>query len=376
MSEYQYYEFRCFDSRLSDADRTALRALSTRAQITATSFTNSYSWGDFKGDPKTLMERWFDLHLYLANWGSRRFMVKLPARLVDRTRCEAMLTGIDGASIVDAGENYILDVCPDEMEPPEIDEGGEGLLDGLAPLRDDLLAGDLRLLYLLWLREVEAGTVDDDAPEPLPGLGPLSDPLSSFADFFYIGSDFVESAAERNAFTATDAESDARAARALIDAMPHNEKSDYLMRLIDGDAHVAAELRVRVRRTPIKSAISTPRTAGELRMAVQARRDARLRAKVEKEAAEQKRREAEAERHRRDRLAALERDGERAWSRLEVEIEQRSEKSYERAAFVLFDLAALAAEKGEDAAFRRKLDDLRARHARKGRLLARLAHLK
>jgi hypothetical protein len=43
-----------------------LRDLSTRARITATSFTNSYEWGDFKGDPVELMERWFDLHLYLA----------------------------------------------------------------------------------------------------------------------------------------------------------------------------------------------------------------------------------------------------------------------------------------------------------------------
>ena len=51
MSEYQYYEFQAIDRPLSDADRAALRDLSTRARITATSFTNSYEWGDFKGDP-------------------------------------------------------------------------------------------------------------------------------------------------------------------------------------------------------------------------------------------------------------------------------------------------------------------------------------
>ena len=72
MSEFQYYEFQAVDRPLGEADRQALRALSTRARITATSFTNVYEWGDFKGDPATLMERWFDLHLYLANWGSRR----------------------------------------------------------------------------------------------------------------------------------------------------------------------------------------------------------------------------------------------------------------------------------------------------------------
>ena len=67
MSEYQYYEFQAIDRPLSDADRRALRGLSTRARITATSFTNEYHWGDLKGSPVRLMERWFDLHLYLAN---------------------------------------------------------------------------------------------------------------------------------------------------------------------------------------------------------------------------------------------------------------------------------------------------------------------
>lgn len=84
MSEYQYYEFRAIDRPLGDADRKALRALSSRAQITTTSFTNHYEWGDFKGDLRQLVERWFDLHLYLANWGTRRLIMRLPRRLMER----------------------------------------------------------------------------------------------------------------------------------------------------------------------------------------------------------------------------------------------------------------------------------------------------
>jgi hypothetical protein len=95
MSEYQYYEFQAIDRPLSDADRQALRDLSTRARITTTSFTNSYEWGDFKGDPAKLVERWFDLHLYIANWGSRRLMIRLPARLVDRDRLDAFIGEVD-----------------------------------------------------------------------------------------------------------------------------------------------------------------------------------------------------------------------------------------------------------------------------------------
>ncbi|MGD9739008.1 MAG: hypothetical protein AB7O56_06415 [Bauldia sp.] len=52
MSEYQYHEFLAIDRPLDQAAREALRSLSSRARITATSFINHYDWGDFGGDPR------------------------------------------------------------------------------------------------------------------------------------------------------------------------------------------------------------------------------------------------------------------------------------------------------------------------------------
>jgi hypothetical protein len=83
MSEYQYYEFRAVDRPLSGKDMKALRNISTRAQITPTSFVNEYNYGDFKGNPRKLVEQFFDVFLYVANWGTRRFMFKVPRNLVD-----------------------------------------------------------------------------------------------------------------------------------------------------------------------------------------------------------------------------------------------------------------------------------------------------
>ena len=57
VSEYQSYEFQAIDRPLGEADMEALRTLSTRAQISATSFTNHYKWGDFQGDPNRLIGR-------------------------------------------------------------------------------------------------------------------------------------------------------------------------------------------------------------------------------------------------------------------------------------------------------------------------------
>ena len=50
MSEYQYYEFQAIDRPLTEQEMRELRAYSTRARITPTSFVNDYSWGNFKGD--------------------------------------------------------------------------------------------------------------------------------------------------------------------------------------------------------------------------------------------------------------------------------------------------------------------------------------
>jgi hypothetical protein len=55
MSEHRYHEFQAIDRPLGGADRQALRAWSSRAPITATSFTNWYEWGDFKGGPVKLI---------------------------------------------------------------------------------------------------------------------------------------------------------------------------------------------------------------------------------------------------------------------------------------------------------------------------------
>src|SRR5207302_3457055 len=80
MSEYQYYEFQAIDRPLDERAMAALRAITSRARITPTSLVNVYHFGDFKGDPDRLMDQYFDAHLYVANWGTRRLMLRLPVR--------------------------------------------------------------------------------------------------------------------------------------------------------------------------------------------------------------------------------------------------------------------------------------------------------
>ena len=89
MSEYQYYEFQALDKPLTKQQQKELRSLSSRAEITATSFVNEYNYGDFRGEPQKLMERYFDAFCYLANWGTRRLMFRLPKTVLDALNGES-----------------------------------------------------------------------------------------------------------------------------------------------------------------------------------------------------------------------------------------------------------------------------------------------
>ncbi len=121
MSEYQYYEFRAVDKPLSEKDMEALRNISTRAQITPTGFVNEYNWGDFKGNPLKLVEQYFDVFLYVANWGTRRFMLKVPRNLVAVDLVNKYCTG-DSAIIHEKGEHLIFEFTS-ETENYEWEEG-------------------------------------------------------------------------------------------------------------------------------------------------------------------------------------------------------------------------------------------------------------
>ncbi|OHV67669.1 hypothetical protein LCM4577_24700 [Mesorhizobium sp. LCM 4577] len=377
MSEYQYYEFQAVDRPLSNADRQVLRGLSSRARITATSFTNFYEWGDFRGDPDELMARWFDLHLYFANWGSRRLMMKLPARLVDRDRIGAFLAATDDVMLEDAGENVIISISRDELELEYLDDEDSSWLVALAPLRADLLAGDLRLFYLTWLMAVEAEAIESDEPEPMPGIGPLTEALEAFAAFFGIDHDLVQAAAERNAAIAP-ADPAPEMVRRVVAAMSDAEKTDLLMRVFNGEPNMSAELRATVRtRLEPETTISPGalRTAADLQARAEDIRLARERAEAELAEA-QRRLRAEAAKKAQDvRVEALRQRGETVWEEVETEIMRRNPAGYDKAAALLSDLSVLAEREGGAEEFRVRLQSIRERHAGKGRFLERLVSL-
>lgn len=370
MSEYQYYEFQAIDRPLDRASLELLRSISSRARITATSFINHYEWGDLKGDPRKFVEQWFDLHLYLANWGSRRLMMRLPARLLDRARLAPFLSEADWVKVWVSGDNLIVDIFPDETEPQDEWNDGSGWLADLAPLRGDVLSGDLRLFYLLWLTAVQQDLVADGDAEPLPGIGPITRPLEAFAAFFDVDRDLMLAAAERDGEVAILSEDDLRESLAAIS---EHEKTELLLRITHGDPLASAEFRSRARE--VCPAPTARRTAGELRIRAREIAGLREREDAERRDAELRRQAEEAERTRRTRLDALKRRGADVWREIDQEIERRNASGYDRATALLFDLQALAVEAGRQDEFNRRLASIRTAHERKPKFIERLSRI-
>src|SRR4029453_7955975 len=150
VSEYQYYEFVALDRPLTPAEMAELRSISTRAEITPTRFFNEYHWGDLKADSTELLARYFDVHVYFANWGSRRLMFRLPRPAVDLDDLRACVPG--GPVTLTVTEHHVVLDLWSETEEPEEEWFEDGqLLASLTPLRAELLRGDRRVAYLAWL---------------------------------------------------------------------------------------------------------------------------------------------------------------------------------------------------------------------------------
>jgi hypothetical protein len=373
VSEYQYYEFVAIDRPLTAAEQDELRAVSTRGRISASSFVDDYQWGDLKADPRDWMMRYFDAHLYLANWGTRRIALRLPASLLDPALAATYCVG-RVASSLSTKEHVILDLRSEDEDGDEEWWEEEAALASIVPVRAELAAGDTRLLYLAWLLCVQNEELDEDALEPPvpPGLATLSGPLRSLAGFLRLDEDLVETAAQASAPLTTKAPSKAALAN-WVKHLPSADKDEAIVRLLRGDGvHLRSELLRRYGGGAANEPAGGGRTVGELLAGAETRWTARQRQTAKREAAEQARREAAAAAAREQRLDALAADPEQAWQRVAELIATKKPEEYDVAVALLADLHALGERDGRRKAFRGRIQQLCQEHTRKRGLLDRL----
>lgn len=376
ISEYQYYEFLALDRRLDEKQMREIREVSSRAEITPTSFVNEYNYGDFKGDEYEFLKRYFDVHVYVANWGTHRFMPRAPKTLLAADEVKPYTSKYVFA-FREAGEWLILDFTSND-EGDGYWEEGEGWMDALVPVRTEMVRGDRRALYLGWLLQVQSGVVDEDAVEPPvpPRLGNLSKALEQLVGFLRIDGDLLAVAAERSG---AEPERDEGLA-GWVAALPAEEKDRLLLEAIEGrEGDIGAKLlaRFRASRKGKEGQMTrTGRTVGELFEATERHREERERKEAERRAAERARKKAKKAKARAKYLDELATRQEATWARVEALIEEKKVKAYDEAVSLLADLRDVAARADATAGFQTRLTELLGRYTTRPALLERLARSK
>lgn len=377
MSEYQYYEFAAIDQPLTRTEMAELRAVSTRAEITPSGFVNHYEWGDLKADAADWMRRYFDAFVYTANWCSCRLALRVPLATFRAAELEPFVAA-RALRIEASSAHWILDWSLDENENYDRFDGkdGSGWMRRLAPLRDELLRGDLRPLYLGWLAGVAEGELADSAlePEVPPNLSALSPPQQALVDFLEVDPDMLAAAMEGSACTPeTDPAQEDRIDAWLSEWSPE-EMASILKLIAQGRGH-EAERQVRsrhaawlkIRRLSPASSISR-RTVGHLRALARTASGVRL----EREATERAKQEARRRQQREAALKLLMTDVDRHWAAIDTQAQRGSASGYEQAVRALVDLAEGYALTSSRKEFDRALRRLLVRHATRGALMRRL----
>lgn len=377
MSEYQYYEFVAIDEPLTPKQMAELRSRSSRASITPTSFVNDYQWGDLKGDPVDWMRRYFDAHVYVANWCTCFLYLRVPRGAFDAETLRVFET--ESVFSVDRTKtHWLLEWALNESDNYDrfAEEDGRGWMGRLTPLRDELLRGDMRSLYLGWLAGVSAGEVDDGTtePPPPPGLSRLSAAQHSLAEFLEVDQDLLSAAglSDQQAVK-PDSKSDAKL-DAWIAELPAAEKAAMLKLLLTGQAQ-QSEHRLKLRylawqreQRPMGEAEPPRRTVAELQKLAASAAETRK----TKEAAQRKKAEAERQAKRKTYLRTLAADFDRCWRNADKRAERGIASAYDEVKCTLVDLCDAYALCASRADFDRKLVQFMARHGKSSALVRRL----
>jgi len=389
MSTYEYFEFIAVERPLSNAEVAELRAASSRATITSNAFVNEYHFGNFKGNARDWLGRFFDAHVHSASWGACDLTLALPGETWSDEVLAPFVEGGIGTGWTPAfrierrGDKLLLTwaFTEDDVDDERFwNEGdGPGWAARLLPLRDELLRGDPRPLYLGWLArwnrgeiETATGEADDVCEPPLPaGLGALTPAQEALVEFAMIDVDLLGSAAAASA-PLPRAGGEDRALEHWLEQRSADELRDVARLLLAGRG-AAAERSLRRAwlasvDEPDASATSLRRTVSMIEAGVEAIRDQRIDAERQERERIEQRGAAERARY----LVSVAKRADAQWTLIDAELERGIANAYDTALVSLRDLHDALEVASRGAEYHARFDVLMERHGRRPAWLRRL----
>lgn len=355
MSEYQFVAFRAVDRPLTQRELVYARQQSSRAEITRWSFENEYHFGDFRGNADGLLRHGYDVHLHYANFGVRKIAVRLPAGLPFPASVWSDYVGENGLTWKKDSKSKggILTLAPFH-EPGDLEDiwSPGDYLDDVVEIRNRLVAGDLRVLYLLWLCAANDQSASPDLNEPpVPGgLTECRESCGALLELFGLDP-LILVAASEDAPASSAQEDHEHRVEEYVEALSDRESKRLLRRLLAGDAAVVkAEMLARFRESDPQTDWRTVDLGRSFAALLE--RTESLRA--EHDAQEQRQRDAAAlreaakqERERQDRMKLMVKSPQKWLREAEKLVDARGTRNYKAAAEILSDLReAVGGEEG------------------------------
>lgn len=246
MSEYQWVEFRAVDTPLNEDALKFMRQQSTRAEIDRYRFHNEYHYGDFHGDVYKMLNRGYDFHVHFANFGIRRIVMRFKNGFAFAERVKSLLIEHQIFWKPDkTGTGGILDIYP-EADAESWDEWWElnSLLSDLIPIREMIMVGDMRPLFLL---NLAFNYDDEDELEVPPGLTKTSPVLEHLAEFYEIDALLIQEAEKLSASMAATPDDD-QIIEDWISQSSHEQLADELRKNLLSPQSYPVQLLARLRR--------------------------------------------------------------------------------------------------------------------------------
>ncbi|MEO1401437.1 MAG: hypothetical protein AAFV72_09370 [Cyanobacteria bacterium J06635_1] len=367
--EYQYYEFQAIDRPLTQAEQDYVQTLSSRVRPTATRAVFTYSYGDFHGEPLSVLEKCFDAMLYMANWGSYQLAFRFPKSAVNVPALEAYC--VDNIIEVSTASRYvILNIEIHEEEGGGWIEEDNHWLSALIPLRQAILQGDYRVLYLAWLQAAAISAyLEEDAQEPPvpPNMQKLNAPLQSFVDWLDIDPDLIAVAAQVSQTQKEQKEP----FKDWVNALSDKEKTKLLLEIVTGDSVIASQLQAHLRQKFAKVP-KLPSTSE-----VDRRHFSELRTLADTQYSEREAQaKAAAKAKRRKYLESLKPQRAKIWETIKDLIARKQAQPYDQAVQHLVDLRDLAELEGDLDLFQSRIRQMQADYSNRSGLLRRMREAK
>src|SRR5713226_7306005 len=347
MSEYQRYEFMTSDRPLTRVQLDAVNALSSHIEASSTHALIEYHWGDFKHDPIDVLHKFFVGFLFWSICGSPELAFRfphgiLPGDLIDGYDLDDFVTFTRYA------DYDILDIHFGEMEAP--DEWINYELGSLIAMRDELMEGDLRALYIVWLagqimmegydEEDEDEEEDDEeedweisVPPVPPGFGTLTAAQQALAELLRVPQELLVATARHSKAAVSSTGDDVAAWVKLLSPERQNE---YLVRLAHNEPGLSRLLVRELRELGQDKSRVTPSTGEHVTYATLLVESKAITAQLEREKREQE--QAARLRH----LQEIHDQQDAYWHQVEQAVMRGTGTGYDEALRLFVELRAAA----------------------------------